>query len=605
MNFRSTSPADPAARPSRPNLSAAHRHLVSLSFVTALAASSSLGCSSSDTPDALESSTTALASTLACDVVIAGGTTAALAAALTSAREGVQTCLLEPTDWPGGQLTAEGVPAIDFAWENVSGYAMATIAKQPANQPRELLAWLAKVGDPGHCSVSENCFQPKDLLTSAINPAISSVGSKLTVLKNTVVKSVVTATAGGRTRIAQLRAIRRTPTAAAAWGGYDVNLSKDMPDWYSPKDSARYKKESITISPRGASMVVVDATDLGDVLAVSGAPYLQGAEATEGGLDAFDDRCGQTITFPFYMRYEAAAVADDLPATKPDHPEQYGYENGYDFAAVWRYRRVRGSTAQPAVADISNQNWRLGNDYAHGSILRSKRDAAAERADWKGGVDYAQLYAAEREAYGWFRWFRGSMPGGKGNHLSLARDVSGTGHGLAKFPYLRDTRRSVGWNGFILKQSDLEDDGSGLTGKRFIDRIAIGLYSADLHPMKTCRYPDFVFGRWTPYPYYIPLRALTNRDVANLLVAGKTMAQSFQVNAATRLHPIEMSSGIGAGAAAATMIGKGIDDSAQLVLKYADVQAVARKSTPIDWTINAVTYPRPGEALEAIVAPHR
>ena len=129
MNFRSTSPADPAARPSRPNLSAAHRHLVSLSFVTALAASSSLGCSSSDTPDALESSTTALASTLACDVVIAGGTTAALAAALTSAREGVQTCLLEPTDWPGGQLTAEGVPAIDFAWENVSGYAMATIAK--------------------------------------------------------------------------------------------------------------------------------------------------------------------------------------------------------------------------------------------------------------------------------------------------------------------------------------------------------------------------------------------------------------------------------------------------------------------------------------------
>lgn len=36
-----------------------------------------------------------------CGVIIAGGTTAALAAALSSASEGVITCLLEPTDWVG------------------------------------------------------------------------------------------------------------------------------------------------------------------------------------------------------------------------------------------------------------------------------------------------------------------------------------------------------------------------------------------------------------------------------------------------------------------------------------------------------------------------
>jgi thioredoxin reductase len=36
-----------------------------------------------------------------CDVVIAGGSTAAVAAALSSAQMGVTTCLLEPTDWPG------------------------------------------------------------------------------------------------------------------------------------------------------------------------------------------------------------------------------------------------------------------------------------------------------------------------------------------------------------------------------------------------------------------------------------------------------------------------------------------------------------------------
>ena len=33
-----------------------------------------------------------------CSVVIAGGSTAALAAAIASAKEGVRTCLLEPTE---------------------------------------------------------------------------------------------------------------------------------------------------------------------------------------------------------------------------------------------------------------------------------------------------------------------------------------------------------------------------------------------------------------------------------------------------------------------------------------------------------------------------
>jgi hypothetical protein len=50
------------------------------------------------------------------DVVIAGGTTAAFAAAVASAESGAKTCLIEPTDWVGGQITSSGVPAIDEAW---------------------------------------------------------------------------------------------------------------------------------------------------------------------------------------------------------------------------------------------------------------------------------------------------------------------------------------------------------------------------------------------------------------------------------------------------------------------------------------------------------
>ena len=45
-----------------------------------------------------------------CDVLVAGGSTSALAAALTAAEadENVTVCLAEPTDWPGGQMTSSG-----------------------------------------------------------------------------------------------------------------------------------------------------------------------------------------------------------------------------------------------------------------------------------------------------------------------------------------------------------------------------------------------------------------------------------------------------------------------------------------------------------------
>ena len=110
--------------------------------VTLVAAHTS-GCTSAD-GDEQGTAAQSSVSSVSCDVVVAGGTTAALAAALTSAREGVRTCLLEPTDWPGGQLTAGGVPAIDFAWEG----PYAATSKLAANLPSDLTRWLALFDAP-------------------------------------------------------------------------------------------------------------------------------------------------------------------------------------------------------------------------------------------------------------------------------------------------------------------------------------------------------------------------------------------------------------------------------------------------------------------------
>ena len=47
-----------------------------------------------------------------CDILIAGGGTGGVAAALAAARRG-RRVLLEETDWLGGQMTAQGVSALD------------------------------------------------------------------------------------------------------------------------------------------------------------------------------------------------------------------------------------------------------------------------------------------------------------------------------------------------------------------------------------------------------------------------------------------------------------------------------------------------------------
>jgi hypothetical protein len=91
-------------------------------------------------------------------------------------------------------------------------------------------------------------------------------------------------------------------------------------------------------------------------------------------------------------------------------------------------------------------------------------------------------------------------------------------------------------------------------------------------------------------PFFIPFRALTNRSFDNMLVAGKTMAQSFHANAATRLHPIEWHSGIAAGVAAAHMFQYQIGSKLALD-NIKDIQTRISKHQPINWTLGTRVYP--------------
>ena len=128
----------------------------------------------------------------------------------------------------------------------------------------------------------------------------------------------------------------------------------------------------------------------------------------------------------------------------------------------------------------------------------------------------------------------------------LDRTAAGTQHGLAKMPYLRDTRRSVGLDGFRLQYtyaalranydrrvpeaalltkyavcSRYESlanvaNRSSRYGVRFPDTVAIGEYGHDTHGLAICTIPAYVLDAPSSKPYYIPFRALTNGGAENV-----------------------------------------------------------------------------------------
>jgi hypothetical protein len=91
-----------------------------------------------------------------CDILIAGGTLAALGAVIDSPLS-QKVCLVEPTDRLGGQFGDEGVWHIDFNWLYQPDYPDKTVAYNPVNL-HGFMRQVSSKCSSGDCWVSRNCF---------------------------------------------------------------------------------------------------------------------------------------------------------------------------------------------------------------------------------------------------------------------------------------------------------------------------------------------------------------------------------------------------------------------------------------------------------------
>ena len=348
-----------------------------------------------------------------------------------------------------------------------------------------------------------------------------------------------------------------------------------------------FEKTAIELrAPQGRDLVIIDATDTGEVVGWANIPHRLGSEsqATTGEPHAVADNsdCTQAFTFPFVL-----AIAPDRNNTlerlatldttysKDEHRRDFSLSgfNLFSGRSVFNYRRIASITGSdpmtgtPGVGDMTAMNWNRGNDWNLMNpplILTAEQvRASGQDRNWLGGLNTEALQQAESHALLFAEWLMQnySSPETPLTMLSGEDSPLQTISGLSLYPYIREGRRILGRSAygdddFQMREQDIRLDMAG--GREFADRsVATTNYAVDIHG---CRYRNWEpsgeagsapANEFSVRNIQIPLEALLPQSVDNLLIGGKGIAVTHIVNAATRTHYGEWSIGGAAGAIAA------------------------------------------------------
>lgn len=532
-----------------------------------------------------------------CEVVVVGGSLGGVAAASHAMQTGAQTCLIELTPWLGGQISSQGVSAIDESramrllqnfspnWKAFKTFIL--------NEEIELPPWTnipspQPVKSVSECWVGSLCFPPQAGAKAAqewlVNAASYSTGSRWST--STAFKGAAF-DPSGRT-ITAVYAVKRIPKSDQYIP--QGRLSRELYSWYGWSSDDTFTKVPIRMqAPPGKRMIVIDATDTGELVGWANIPYYIGSDPKEVTQEPHapqygNTACTQAFTFPFVM-----AVLDDQGASlkrlnqiqpgysRAEHRREYHLERFPMFhsGSMFNYRRIASVRLDRTITspgDMTLINWNRGNDWTWIDtplILDSMAiESAGQHENWMGGLSIEALKNAENHALLFAEWLieTQARPGLPLTLLYGPGGPMGTESGLSMVPYIREGRRiagnaAYGQASFMILEPDLRVD---MTGNRDFSPTAVALahYDIDIHG---CRYRNWdetneasaaSVKEHLARPLILPLEALIPKGVDNLLIGGKTIAVSHIVNAVTRVHYGEWSIGAAAGTTAGWLVKK-------------------------------------------------
>jgi hypothetical protein len=430
---------------------------------------------------------------LEADVLVVGGGTGGIGAALQSARLGARTIVAEPTPWLGGMLSAAGVSATDGNHRLPSGIW---------REFRERI--YAHYGGPETVNtgwVSNTHFEPH--VADRVFKEMAAAEPSLRVLFRHRFVDVVRE--GARVRGAVL------------------------------EDLATGRRVEVR------AKVVVDGTDLGDVLARAGAAFDLGLEADSvsgenAGIAASSDVV-QDLTW-------CAILKDYGPGADRTIPRPEGYDPAEFDCSSTSY--CKDATREKPTVDARKMldyarlpggkylvNWpNRGNDTYLNVV--GLDDVAREKAlEAAKATTLRFVYFIQHEL-----GFR---------NLGLADDEYPTKDRLPFIPYHREGRRLRGVVRFTAR--DIAEP-FGPRDPLYRTGISVGDYPIDHHHKRNPTAPQHLW--FVPVPSFsVPLGALVPEKVDGLVVADKAISVSNVANGTTRLQPVVLLTGQAAGALAA------------------------------------------------------
>jgi len=472
---------------------------------------------------------------LECDVCIVGGGTGGTAAALALAKTGLRVVLTEETDWIGGQLTSQAVPPDEHPWIETTGCTASY--REFRNRVRATYRTVGKLTEqalqkphlnPGGGWVSHLCYYPvlghqvlQEMLGEIIHPEFK-------ILYDT------------------------TPISA--------NVLDDSVQSVTVQSSISGEQTQIT------AKYFLDATELGDLLPLTGTEYNLGAESKAqtqepNALDGepertnvqsftwcaalgYDEHGDHTIDKPseydFWASYQPPNWPDKLLSFTMLHVQRGEPVHFPLFSENWfnlfSYRQIVNPELHidhPEPATI--MNWPM-NDFERGSIIDVSADTAAMRYISARQLTLSMVYWLQTEH------------GYKG--LRLRPDLTGTKDGLAKSAYIRESRRIQARHTVLEQHVAAYTNPGQIVAPEMPMSVGVGAYRIDLHPSAN----GSVTIDTSTLPFQIPLGTLIPLRMKNLLPACKNLGVTHITNGCYRLHPIEWNIGEAAGYLAAFAI---------------------------------------------------
>lgn len=421
-------------------------------------------------------------------VLVIGGTTSGISAGLQSARMNISTLIVEDTSWLGGMMTAAGVSATDGNHQLHSG-----IWNEFRNKLRTHYGGEAALATGW---VSNTQFEPH--VGDSIFKSMAAAEKKLSVI-------------------------------------YGYHLTEILKEGNKVTGAVFENEQKNRLTVR--AKVVIDATDLGDGLAMAGAAYDLGMEAKS----VTHEDCAPEVANNIVQDLTWTAILKDFGprADKTiEKPSSYNPELFKGSCAM---------TVDSILIDCQKMlNYgRLPNNKFMINWPKHGNDIYLNVVEMNWAERHEELKKAKERTLNFVYYIQTEL-GFK--NLGLADDEFLTEDKLAFVPYHREGRRLKGIVRMTINDVLYRDNDHAL----YRTGISVGDYPVDHH--HDCN-PDAPKINFPAVPSFnIPLGTLIPEKIDGLIVSDKAISVSNIINGATRLQPCVLLTGQAAGTLAALYV---------------------------------------------------